>query len=146
MAGIVVIVIGVALVSLFPPESENAEQMATSVSDSKRQMTLVVLWGITGALFISLETMCVKWLMIKRGINGDVSGMFFLLVEGVLGIACLIVTTLQGSGLHELSNKALLMVLIAGFFAFSALIIFNYSLSKGLAGVAISIFNTSPAI
>ena len=90
--------------------------------------------------------MCVKWLMIKRGINGDVSGMFFLLVEGVLGIACLIVTTLQGSGLHELSNKALLMVLIAGFFAFSALIIFNYSLSKGLAGVAISIFNTSPAI
>ena len=84
--------------------------------------------------------------MIRRGINGDVSGMFFLLVEGIIGTLCLIVTTAQGSGLYELSAKVFGMVLIAGLLAFTALVFLNYAISKGLAGVAISIFNTNATI
>jgi len=56
-------------------------------------MLLVVLWGLVGAVFLSVEIMCNKWMMVSRGINGDISGMFFLLVEGTIGTICLIVTT-----------------------------------------------------
>ncbi len=66
-------------------------------------MFQVVMWGITGAIFLSFEIMANKWLMIRKKVNGDVTGMFFLLVEGTIGSICLLVTTLNGSGLHELS-------------------------------------------
>lgn len=56
-------------------------------------MLLVVFWGIVGAVFLSFEIMSNKWLMIRRGVNGDISGNFFLLVEGFVGTICLIVTT-----------------------------------------------------
>lgn len=109
-------------------------------------MFQVVIWGIVGAVFISFEIMCNKWLMIKRGVNGDVSGMFFLFVEGLIGSICLIVTTAQGEGLYEMDLAGFLLVLIAGLFAFTGLMLLNYSIATGLAGVAISIFNTNPSI
>ena len=109
-------------------------------------MVLVVMWGIIGAVFLSFEIMCNKWLMVRRSVNGDISGMFFLLVEGVLGTLCLVVTTYEGSGLHELSTKSFGMVIMAGIFAFTGLLLLNYAIAKGLAGVALSIFNTNPSI
>ena len=109
-------------------------------------MALVVMWGVLGAIFLSFEIMSNKWLMIRRGINGDISGMFFLLVEGLIGTACLIITTAQGSGLHELSSKVFLMVMVAGLLAFAALMCVNYAIAKGIAGVAISVFNTNASI
>ena len=57
-------------------------------------MVLVVFWGVVGAIFLSLEIVCNKWLMMKRGVNGDMSANFFLMVEGTIGTTCLIVTTL----------------------------------------------------
>jgi len=38
------------------------------------------------------------------------------------------------------------MIMIAGVLAFSAIVIMNYSISIGLAGVAISLFNTNGPI
>ena len=109
-------------------------------------MALVVMWGTIGGVFLSFEIMSNKWLMMRRGINGDVSGMFFLLVEGTIGTTCLIITTVQGSGLHELNSKVIGMVIITGLLAFTSLVCVNYAVAKGLAGVAISIFNTNSAI
>lgn len=109
-------------------------------------MAKVIMWSIIGAIVHSFEIMSSKWLMVRRGVNGDMSGMFFLLVEGLLGTLCLIITTAQGDGLYELSLRSFGMVMIAGFFAFTALILINYTIAKGLAGVAISIFNTNPSI
>ena len=109
-------------------------------------MTLVVFWGVCGALFLSIEIMSNKWLMVRRGINGDVSGMCFLLVEGIVGTLCLLITTLQGNGIHELSPKSFAMSLLAGCLTFTSLVMLNFSIAKGLAGVAISVFNTNPTI
>ena len=109
-------------------------------------MFQVVLWGIAGAVFLSFEIITNKWLIIRRNVNGDVTGMFFLLVEGTIGSICLLVTTLNDSGLHELSLASVGMMFIAGMFAFSSLVMLNYSISTGIAGVAISIFNIHPCL
>ena len=149
IAGILIIIAGVGLVSLLPPDVDEKQISTTTVTGDvsvATQMTLLVMWGICGAIFLSFEIMSNKWLMMRRGINGDISGTCFLLVEGILGTVCLIITTAQGSGLHELSGKVFGLVLIAGLLAFTALILLNYSISKGLAGVAISIFNTNASI
>ena len=105
--GMLVIIVGVALVSLFPPKYD--DESSTNLSPSSdgdhdvisgdddtnaaKQTTLVVFWGVCGAVFLSIEIMSNKWLMIRRGINGDVSGMCFLLVEGILGTLGLLITT-----------------------------------------------------
>ena len=142
--GIVVIIVAVALVSLFPPDAESSDQTPGGVHDisssggatsaAGKQMALVVMWGVIGGVFLSFEIMSNKWLMVRRGVNGDISGMFFLLVEGIIGTTCLLVTTWQGGGLHELSSKSFGMVIIAGILAFSGLVIINYAIAKGLAG------------
>ena len=73
-------------------------------------MTLVVIWGIIGAVFISFEIMCNKWLMIRRNINGDITGMFFLLVEGTLGTLSLIIATANGKGYNDLGFDGFSMI------------------------------------
>ena len=142
--GIILIVISVTLVSIFGPDAEKTG--VEQSSETSRAMFLVVMYGLIGAVFLSIEIMCNKWLMFSRGVNGDISGMFFLLVEGTIGTICLIVTTLQGSGLHEMTGDSFGMIMIAGVLAFTALMLLNYSISIGLAGVSISTFNTNPAI
>ena len=109
-------------------------------------MFLVIVWAIAGAVFCSFEIMCNKWLIIKRGVNGDISGMFFLLVEGFIGTVCLIITTLNGGGLYEISGYSFGMSLFAGFCGFIALVMMNYAAAIGLAGVAVAIFSANGAL
>mmetsp|Transcript_19026 Transcript_19026/g.25745 ORF Transcript_19026/g.25745 Transcript_19026/m.25745 type:complete len:101 (-) Transcript_19026:196-498(-) len=87
-----------------------------------------------------------KWLMVRRGIFGNITGLFFMLTEGTVGTFCLLITTLAGSGLHELSFASFWMLLLGGLLAFSALIIMNFAIASGNAGVAISIFNVNPSL
>ena len=54
---------------------------------------MVIFYGLIAAIFISIEIICNKWLMIKRQVNGDISATFFLMVEGLIGTICLIVTS-----------------------------------------------------
>lgn len=147
--GIVTVAISVALVSIFGPEATPETAINAKLLREQEGLTAmfqVVMWGISGAIFLSFEIMTNKWLMIRRSVNGDITGMFFLLVEGTIGTICLIVTTASGQGLHELSTASIGMMAIAGVLAFSALIMVNYSISIGIAGVAISIFNVNPCI
>lgn len=142
--GIILIVISVTLVSVFGPDADKTG--VAKSTEAAGAMFLVVMWGLIGAVFLSIEIMCNKWLMFSRGVNGDISGMFFLLVEGTIGTICLIVTTLQGSGLHDMTGPSFTMIMIAGVLAFTSLMLLNFSISIGLAGVSISTFNTNPAI
>ena len=82
----------------------------------------------------------------RRGVDGDVTGIFFLLVEGATGTICLAVSTLAGSGLYELSSASFLFVLLAGVFAFVAIMLISYTVAAGVAGVSLSIFNTNAPI
>lgn len=84
--------------------------------------------------------------MIKRGVDGDVTGTFYMLVEGITGTICLIITTWAGSGLYELTISSFSLIIVAACFAFSAIIMANYAISIGIAGVVLSIFNANASI
>ena len=109
-------------------------------------MLLVAIYGITAGVLLSIELMSNKWLMVRRSIFGNVTGIFFLLIEGIIGTICLTVTTFNGGGLYELSQGAFWMLILAGAFGFASLILLNLAISIGNAGVAVSIFNTAPAL
>ena len=153
LIGILVVIAAVALVSIKKEDTEELDLSSISIMPSEidevskaKQMVIVCIWGIIGAIFLSVEILTNKWLIIRRGVNGDISGMFFLLVEGTIGTVCLIITTIMGSGLHDMTGESFTMIMIAGILAFAALVMLNYAISIGLAGVAISIFNTNAAI
>lgn len=84
--------------------------------------------------------------MMRRGVNGDVTGTFFMLVEGITGTICLIITTWAGSGLYSLSIESFALIMVAACFAFSAIVMANYAISIGIAGVVLSIFNANASI
>ena len=109
-------------------------------------MLLVVFWGLTSAVFLAVEIMCNKWMMIARDVSGDIAGICFLLIDGIIGTTCLYFATEKGQGLHEMTTVSFSMIMIAGVLAFTAIVIMNYSISIGLAGVAISLFNTNGPI
>ena len=109
-------------------------------------MFKVVAWGIVTAATVSVEVMCNKWLQAKRGVNGDITGMFVMLIEGIIGTICLIITTAAGSGLYELSWAGFGMMILAGVFCFLAIVIANFSIAIGLAGVSLSIINCTAAL
>ena len=144
------IVVAVIIISIFKAElimlswdevMGQADINTISNGDTAKYTTLTVIWGLVGAVFCSIEIMCNKWLMIKRSVNGDISGIAFLFVEGIIGSICLIVTSLQGDGVHLLDSKSHVLMAVAGACGFSSLVILNYAISIGLAGVTISIFN-----
>lgn len=109
-------------------------------------MVLVVMWGLIGTVMLSFEIMSNKWLMVRRNIFGQKTGLFFMLTEGTIGTVCLIVTSAGGSGLHDLGLNSIGMLAIASLFNFSAMIMLNFAIASGVAGVAISIFNTNSSI
>ena len=107
---------------------------------------MVVVWGVLVAIFVSIEIMMNQWLMIRRQINGDISGTFFMLTEGIIGTVCLIITSIAGSGIHEMTGESFGMIILAACFAFSGIVIANFACSIGIAGIVLSIFNANAAI
>jgi len=109
-------------------------------------MLMVTFWAIVVAVTVSIEIMCNQWLRIRRRVEGDITGIYYMLVEGTLGTICLVATTLCGSGLHELTPASFCLLTIAAFFAFTGIIIANYAISQGVAGVVLAIFNANASI
>jgi len=68
------------------------------------------------------------------------------LVEGIIGTICLIVYTGVGYGLHDLSTSSFWMLMLAGILVYTSLIVLFYSVSVGIAGVVVSIFNCAAAL
>jgi drug/metabolite transporter (DMT)-like permease len=143
MVGILFIIVAVFLLALTSPDSEDT--VVEVGSSSTKAGVMLVLYGLLGAIFLSVEIMLNKY-MGSRNVPGNISGIAFLLVEGLIGTVCLIIYTLMGLGLHEMTTFSFWIMVLASIACYLALILLNYSLAVGLAGVAISIFNTNPAI
>ena len=109
-------------------------------------MVLLVIWGIAGTVFLSFEILSNKWLMVRRNVPGNITGVFFMLNEGVLGTICLIIQSTTGAGIRELDASSIGMLALSAVFNFSSLVIANFSIASGIAGVAISIFNTNASL
>lgn len=109
-------------------------------------MFLVVMWGLIGTVMLSFEIMANKWLMVRRNIYGNITGLFFMLTEGSIGTVCLLVTSFGGAGLLDLTMSSIGMLALASLLNFTAMIMLNFAIASGVAGVAISIFNTNASI
>ena len=68
------IVTAVVLISVFPSGSEKLAESSFTEEETKKATLLAVMWGIIGAIAFSIKLLLTKWLMIKRHVAGDVSG------------------------------------------------------------------------
>jgi len=93
--GILIILVSVILLSVCAPQPTAAEIPAEE-ADGIGSMLLVIIFGVTGALFFSVESMITKHLIVNKGVAGDVAGITFLFVEGFIGTVCLAVTSFSG--------------------------------------------------
>ena len=129
----------VVLLSLYGPDHEVAQKRTTGTE----AMLKLVFWAVLVTLLSSCQIMVSNWLKISRNVAGEVAGMFYMLVEGCIGTVCMVVTTLQGSGLHELSLGSRGMLVIAACFAYAGIVTANYSVSVGVSGIVIAIYNAN---
>ena len=106
---------------------------------------MVIVFGLLGAIFLSIEVMITKYLG-KQGVQGYMAGFTLLMVEGAIGTVCLIVYTLMGYGMHEATVQGFWIISLASVVCFTSLVLLFYSLAVGYAGLAISIFDANPAI
>lgn len=100
--------------------------------------------SLAAAITLSLNLIISKTLA-RRGVDGRYIGFNFLLVEGTLGVICLLVATALGEGLYTISVVNLGLMMIAGVSGVSAIALLSYSISIGIVGVVCSIFNLNGA-
>jgi len=70
----------------------------------------------------------------------------YLLIEGVIGTTCLVVLSLCGGGIYDLTLTSFGILVVASLCAFSSLILIQFSIATGVSGVALSIYNSFAAI
>ena len=108
-------------------------------------MTFTIIFAILAVFFFTIVIMQIRFLDIKFGIPGDLTSFCFLFVEGCIGTLCLLVYTAMGSGLFDFRTVHTAWVVLAGILTLLGLVVQNYSLSIGIAGITISIVNFSLA-
>ena len=112
--------------------------------NSSLALACSILYAIAAVIFISTESILIRYLDFK-GVPGNISGFCYVLFEGCIGTVCLIIYSSLGHGIFDLSLNHFLWVLLAGFFVTSGLVLQNYALSTGLAGVVLAMSNLSVA-
>ena len=73
-------------------------------------------------------------------------GTFYMLIDGIIGTICLVVTTCQGGGLYDLTGSGFALLMIAAVFAYSGIVILGYTIGIGIAGIISSIYNANAFI
>ena len=104
-----------------------------------------VIYALLGASFFTIESMFVRYLDLK-GIPGNITGLCYIFFEGCCGTLCLVVYSCFGHGIFDFTPWLLVWVLGAGLFTTCGLILQNYALSTGVAGIVFSIVNSSISI
>ena len=104
----------------------------------------MLLYSMLSTLCLSFETLLSK-VLATRGANGKLIGFQFLFAEGLLGTVILAIFTLSGGGLYSLSRQSFTLMMIGGLTGVIAINLLQYSVVIGVAGVALSLFNTNAA-
>ena len=88
--------------------------------------------------------MSVKWLL-ARGVDGPPGGNMALFFDGIYGLILLAALTFYGEGLQLVEPLTGLVIVIGGVFTSMALVLVNYGMANGTAGIAFSCANSFPA-
>ena len=139
MFGIVVVMCAVALLAVYTPAEINGTGNNVSVFGTLS----VSISALTCTAFSAVTITCCNWLKIKRSIPGDISGTFFMLIDGILGSICLVSSTFNGGGVRELTLISFGMLEIGAVLAYTGIVVSNYTISIGVTGIVVAIYNAS---
>lgn len=136
--------------STAPAKAEPAPASSPSyeddlAADANVARTLAILSAILASICFAGEALLIRYLG-SWGVSGEIAGFFYLFFEGCLGTACLIVATATGHGLLDYDVASCFLILVAGFAITGGVVLLNYSISIGVAGVCFSISNSNAAI
>ena len=90
--------------------------------NKKASMAFAVIYALFGALFFTVESMFIRYLDLK-GIPGNISGLCYVLFEGIIGTFCLVVYSCFGHGIFDFTPRLMLWVFAAGLFTTFGLIL-----------------------
>jgi hypothetical protein len=76
-------------------------------------------------------------------VPGNVAAFCYLLFEGSLGTVALIIYSITGRGIFDLTISHFLWTVVSGVLIATGIVLTNHSLSKGIGGVVFSIVNCS---
>ena len=141
--GLVIVIAAIATTSSTSPKTDIAE---IDEGSRAKGMLMITIYAIIAALSISVEVLINNWLKVHRDVNGDIVGIYVLLVEGIIGTACFIVSTLMGKGLYLIGLHGFGFILLAAIFLYAGIIIANFALSIGVAAVCLAILNSNAAL
>ena len=112
--------------------------------DSTWTVTKITLIAASAALFFSLEAILIKWLVV-RGVDGAPGGYLTLFFDGCCGLVMLTILTSMGDGLYTVNSVEILTTVACGILTSFALILVNYGVANGIAGISFSCANSFPA-
>ena len=138
--GMLLILAAVVTMGVFQETATHGEIAAVS---SNRAMLGVTAAGLMAALCFSLEAMSIKWLFV-RGVDGPAGGQIALFFDGVYGLVMLAIITAMGEGLFTVDFQTSMEIVCGGILTSMALVLVNYAVANGIAGIAFSCANTFP--
>jgi drug/metabolite transporter (DMT)-like permease len=150
--GIIMIVVSIIIISLSKEwiyivvtthdEEVNLKYLA---EDSHFSRTISIFCSIAAAIFFATEALIVRYLGSFK-VSGEVAGFFYLFFEGIFGTIGLIISSFAGYGIMDYELESALLVFIGGFSITAGVVLLNYSISIGSAGVCFSISSSNAAI
>jgi len=102
-----------------------------------------LFFAFLAMIFFSVEALLIRYLDIKAGIPGNVTAFCYLFFEGCIGTVGLVLYSLFGSGIFDIGFEHFFWVVAAGVLTTIGLVLQDYALSIGIAGVTYSIVNVS---
>ena len=111
---------------------------------SKKAIVEITCIGALSALCFSFEALLIKWLAV-RGVPGADGGVMTLFFDGIYGLIMLTILTCIGDGLYLFTFWEIVSIVFAGTCTAIAIVLVNYSVANGIAGISFSMANSFPA-
>ena len=141
LLGLVIVIAGAVVIALFPAHDPDTDAAKTATT---AQTCTVLGLGSIAALCLSSE-MLISRALAERGADGRFIGLNFLIPEGIIGTAGLLILTCTGAGFAAVGLNGTLLMILAGATGVLAVGQLQYAISIGIVGIASAIFNTNSA-
>ena len=138
--GMLLILAAVVLMGVF---QESAIEGGVESVNSSWAILEVTAAGVMAALCFSFEAMFIKWLFV-RGVDGPAGGQIALFFDGLYGLIMLAIITALGGGLFTVDFKTSIEIISGGILTSMALVLVNFAVANGIAGIAFSCANSFP--
>jgi drug/metabolite transporter (DMT)-like permease len=139
--GVLIIIGSVVLIVLTPPGGDDSSAAVTT-----GQLMIVIAYSCSATLCQGLQVIFSKALAMRQ-VAGMTVGFWFLFTEGTLGSLYLLASYIGGvETSYVLSLKDIGITAFGALCAFTAVTMLQVSVSIGVAGLALAIFNTNSVI